>query len=182
MNDLGEAQACLVLEISRDRPNRTLRLSQGKYTQYCTRTGRHGERNPGTDPYGVRIQQPPLGGSRLLARTCKRRSISSVHWMLHVLIDMYTTGYCIRGFCFPYFSEQPLAPHWVAVKRILRYIAGSRHQRIAFGLDKNVNLIGYTNSDWGGCRDSRKSTSGYVFLIAGGPVCWRSKTRTIVAT
>ncbi len=84
--------------------------------------------------------------------------------------------------CLAQFSEQPLSIHWIAVKRILRYIAGTRHQGITFGLSQDVNPVGYTDSDWGGCRDSRKSTSGYLFMIAGGPVCWRSKKQTIVAT
>jgi len=45
-----------------------------------------------------------------------------------------------------------------------------------------LQLIGYTDSDFAGCIDSRKSTSGYVFLMAGGAVSWKSVKQTLVAS
>ncbi len=96
--------------------------------------------------------------------------------------DMYQNDIAFAVCCLAQFCEQPLNPHLVSVKRILRYIAGTRNQGITFGLSEDLKPIGYTDSDWGGCRETRKSTSGYVFMIAGGPVCWRSKKQSIVAT
>ncbi len=54
--------------------------------------------------------------------------------------------------------------------------------RITFALSQDLKPIGYTDSDWGGCRETRKFTSGYVLKISGGAVCWRSKKQSIVAT
>ncbi len=50
------------------------------------------------------------------------------------------------------FSEHPLMPHWTGVKRVLRYISGTREHGITFGRDQNADLVGYTVSDWGGCK------------------------------
>ena len=80
------------------------------------------------------------------------------------------------------FCESPLIPHWSAVKRVLRYIAGTSSNGITFGINSESELIGYTDADWGSCKEDRKSTSGYIFLIGGGPVSWRSKKQTVTAT
>ena len=45
-----------------------------------------------------------------------------------------------------------------------------------------LQLIGYTDSDFAGCIDSRKSTSGYVFLMAGGAISWKSVKQTLVTS
>ncbi|XP_056690532.1 secreted RxLR effector protein 161-like [Spinacia oleracea] len=44
-----------------------------------------------------------------------------------------------------------------------------------------LEVVGYSDSDFGGCIDSRKSTSGYVFMLAGGAVSWRSAKQTLTA-
>ncbi|RYE15359.1 MAG: Ty1/Copia family ribonuclease HI [Sphingobacteriaceae bacterium] len=45
-----------------------------------------------------------------------------------------------------------------------------------------LEVVGYSDADYAGCIDSRKSTSGYVFMLAGGAVSWRSTKQTLVAT
>ncbi|KAL0431343.1 UNVERIFIED_CONTAM: Secreted RxLR effector protein [Sesamum radiatum] len=47
---------------------------------------------------------------------------------------------------------------------------------------ENLEVVGYSDSDFAGCVDSRKSTSGYIFMIASGAVSWRSAKQTLVAT
>ena len=46
----------------------------------------------------------------------------------------------------------------------------------------NLEVVGYSDSDFDGCVDSRKSTSGYVFMFASGAVSWRSNKQTLTAT
>nr|CAN82742.1 hypothetical protein VITISV_027507 [Vitis vinifera] len=46
----------------------------------------------------------------------------------------------------------------------------------------NLEVIGYSDLDYAGCIDSRKSTSGYVFMLAGGAVSWRSAKQTLITT
>ena len=47
---------------------------------------------------------------------------------------------------------------------------------------KSLTTQRYADADWAGCRETRKSASGIVFLVAGGAVCWKSKKQTCVAT
>ena len=71
--------------------------------------------------------------------------------------------------------------HWIAVKRILRYLKGTLNYGLFYSKDGSTECVGFSDSDWGGDLDDRKSTSGYLFQISGAAVSWRSKKQTCVA-
>ena len=79
------------------------------------------------------------------------------------------------------FSQHPTREHWTGVKRLLRYLKGTADLGILYTREKSGELRGYTDADWGGDQDSRISTSGYVFLRAGGAVSWKSRKQQTVA-
>ena len=64
----------------------------------------------------------------------------------------------------------------------MRYLQGTKDYMLMYRRTDNLEVIGYSDSDHAGCMDSRKSTSGYVFMLAGGAVSWRSAKQTLVAT
>jgi hypothetical protein len=45
-----------------------------------------------------------------------------------------------------------------------------------------LEIVGYTDSDFAGCQDSKKSTSGYIFMLTGGAVSWKSSKQSLTAT
>ena len=73
------------------------------------------------------------------------------------------------------FMETPKETHWQAAKRILRYVNGMNGYGIFYSSSENFNLTGYTDSDWVGSVDDRKSASGYVFHLGSGAISWASK-------
>ena len=80
------------------------------------------------------------------------------------------------------YMERPTEIHLAAAKRILRYLKGTMSRGILY---KKVNhevveLQGWTDSDYAGDSDDRKSTSGYVFVYGSGSICWSSKKQAIV--
>ena len=79
------------------------------------------------------------------------------------------------------YSSKPGRSHWTAVKRVLRYLKGTANHGIVFRGGASGNIVGYSDADWAGDREDRKSTSGYLFQIAGGPISWRSKKQDTVA-
>ena len=84
------------------------------------------------------------------------------------------------------FSSDACKEHWVAVKRILRYLRGSKYLGLLFVAGKNESdcaetCVGFSDADWAGDISDRKSTTGYVFLNAEGAVQWGSKKQTCVA-
>jgi hypothetical protein len=78
------------------------------------------------------------------------------------------------------YSQKPGKEHWKAAKRILAYLSRTVNVGIKFGGGSD-DLIGYCDSDYGGDLETRRSTSGSVFLFLGGPISWSSKRQTCVA-
>jgi len=79
------------------------------------------------------------------------------------------------------YVSNPGLEHWTAVKRILRYLKGTEDLGLVLGGSTSVSLHGYSDADWGGDRDTRKSTTGYVFFIGNGCVSWQTKKQPTTA-
>ena len=72
-------------------------------------------------------------------------------------------------------------PHVTAVKRVFRYLNGTRNLGITYQPTSDTEILGFTDADWAQDISDRKSTSGYVFTLSGGAISWSSKKQTSVA-
>jgi hypothetical protein len=79
------------------------------------------------------------------------------------------------------FMDNPGKPHWEAVKRILKYIQGTLNHGLILGGTAPLTLRCYSDSDWAGCPDTRRSTTGYITLLGTSPISWKSKVQPTVA-
>ena len=81
--------------------------------------------------------------------------------------------------------EKPQEGHLIAVKRVLRYIKGTIDHGVLLPRkskgNTEIEVHGYTDSDFSGDQDEKKSTAGYIFMIEGAPISWSSKKQSIVA-
>ena len=76
----------------------------------------------------------------------------------------------------------PSNDHWLGIKRLLRYIEGTLMYGLKFIAHQNDDdLYGFADTNWAGDVDTRRSTSGYVFMVANGVVSWSSKQQSTVA-
>lgn len=73
------------------------------------------------------------------------------------------------------FVKNPGHQYTETVKTILQYLKGSKERGITYGGQDNLLVKGYSDSDWAGDKKSWKSTSGFVFMLNGGPVRWCSQ-------
>ena len=78
------------------------------------------------------------------------------------------------------YMSNPTETHLQAAKRILRYLKGTSDYGIMYKRSSSTDLIAYTDSDYAGDSDDRRSTSGYVFLLGSGAISWASKKQPIV--
>jgi len=87
-------------------------------------------------------------GSLMYAQTCTRPDIS------------FAVGMLGR------YQSNPGLEHWKATKEVLRYLQGTKNHMLTYRKSSHLEVIGYTDSDFAGCVDTRKSTFGYVYLLA----------------
>ena len=103
-------------------------------------------------------------GSLMYAQVCTRPDIAFVVGMLGR------------------YQSNPSIDHWRAAKKVMRYLQGTKDYMLMYRRTNNLEVIGYSDSHFVGCVDPRKSTSRYIFMMAGGAVSWRSAKQTLIAT
>ena len=79
------------------------------------------------------------------------------------------------------FMHAPQEDHWEAVLRIVRYLKGTVEHGIFFKKYGHLEVHGFTDADWAGNPNDRKSTAGYFTFVGGNLVTWRSKKQKVVA-
>jgi hypothetical protein len=79
------------------------------------------------------------------------------------------------------FNHNPGKAHWIAVKRVFRYLKGSTDVKLEFDKNKDNKIIGFCDADWASNVDDRRSVTGYLFVHCGGPISWTSKRQPTVA-
>jgi hypothetical protein len=86
--------------------------------------------------------------------------------------------------------ENPGEQHWIAAKRVLRYLRGTSKSGLTFnGFDTDSNskrqrsiaLSAYTDADWGGCPDTGRSTTGNLIYLGGNLINWYARKQKTVA-
>lgn len=70
--------------------------------------------------------------------------------------------------------------HWIAAKRVLRYLKNTSSYGIIYRKGHKV-LDGFTDADWASCHLDRRSYTGYAFILSGGAVSWESRKQRTVA-
>jgi hypothetical protein len=132
--------------------------------------------NPVDTPMEQHIKLLP-GKPELVSNATKYRSIvGSLRYLVNSRHDLaFSVGMVSR------FMEKPNSEHWAALKRIVRYVAGTTELGCKFDKGSHIELLGYTDSDHAGDLEKRKSTTGMVFFLGGNIVTRNSHKQRVVA-
>ena len=127
----------------------------------------------------AQLQLRKVGTTTTIDSTNYRGIVGSLRYLVNTRSDLaYSVGYVSR------FMEAPREKHLVAVKRILRYVAGTRGWGVRYcagrGKEKS-KFVGYSDSDMAGDDDDHKGTSGMIYFLLGGAICWHSTKQKVVA-
>jgi hypothetical protein len=80
------------------------------------------------------------------------------------------------------YQANPGIEHWKMVKKVLCYVQDTKDFMLTYRRSESLEIKGYSDADYAGDKDDRKSITGYVFTLAGGAISWRSCKQTIVAS
>uniref|UniRef100_A0AAV1TK37 Reverse transcriptase Ty1/copia-type domain-containing protein n=1 Tax=Peronospora matthiolae TaxID=2874970 RepID=A0AAV1TK37_9STRA len=130
------------------------------------------------------VTSPTDISSRLIPSTAATKIDAPFREAVGALMHLMTATRPDIAFAVSYvsrFMENPQVEHWMAVKRILRYLQGTKSHGICFKPDDKIDFCGYSDADWAGDHADRKSTSGYAFILMGAPVSWGSKMQSSVS-
>ena len=87
----------------------------------------------------------------------------------------FNVGVCAR------YQANPKESHLAAVKRIICFVSGTVNDGIWYTNDTNSSLAGYSDADWAGNTDDRKSTTRGCFYLGNNLVPWRSKKQNSIS-
>jgi hypothetical protein len=79
------------------------------------------------------------------------------------------------------YNSNPSQQHMDAITQVLGYLKGREDHGITYTKMHDTSVTGFSDADWAGCQDGRRSTSGWVFIMAGAPVSWCSNRQSVVA-
>ncbi|KAL0544329.1 hypothetical protein IC582_019442 [Cucumis melo] len=106
---------------------------------------------------------------------------------MHLLLE----AYCMHKLALDHISfavgmlgryqSNPGMDHWKAAKKVLRYLQGTKDYMLTYKRSDHLEVIGYSDLDFAGCVDTRKSTFGYLFLLGEGAISWKSAKQSIIA-
>ena len=184
MKDLGEASFVLGIEIHRNRSCRLLGLSQRIYVDRILERFNMQQCKPGiarvckgdklslsqcphSDIEKAQMKNVPYAsalGSIMYAQVCTRPDIA------------FATGLLGR------YQSNPGHDHWVVAKKVMRYLKRTKDYMLIYKHVQDLQLVGYSDSDFAGCQDEKKSTTGYIFKLAGGAVSWKSEKQKSIAS
>ena len=179
IKELGELKYCLGIELTRDREKRSISMNQRAYIKRLA------------DQFGVdqcKDVHTPSNESEKLTKLAMDEGFVP-KWPYRELVGalMYVAT-CTRPDIMHAVGEVAKhcerygKRHWIAAKRVLKYLKTTADFSIVFyGKDKG-ELLGYADASWASDLDSRRSTTGYVFFLHGNVVSWKSKRQPTVAT
>jgi transposase InsO family protein len=171
------AQTFLGLQIERNPPENLLRLHQRPYAERILEELGFRDSKPVPTPMLEQSLLPHEGNIDKTLQKWYRKVVGSLnHLATYTRPDL---GYAIS--CLSRHLQNPSKHHEAAAKRVLRYVNGTLGYGLTLQFRRNEPIaFGYSDSDWAGDAETRRSTSGYAFFVAGGLVSWKARRQSIV--
>nr|GEW29104.1 retrotransposon protein, putative, Ty1-copia subclass [Tanacetum cinerariifolium] len=186
MKDLGEAAYILGIKIYRDRSKRLIGLCQSAYIEkilkrYCMENSKRG-----SIPMQEKLKLSKSQGASVPA---EMKRMQNVPYALAIGSIMYVVRCTRPDVAFAQnitsrFQQNPGDIHWTTVKNILKYLRNTKDMFLVYegDLKRELRVSCYTDAGYLTDADDLKSQTGYVFVLNGGAVDWKSAKQSIFAT
>ena len=179
MKDLGEAHYILGMQITHKRAEKSIHLHQQHYINTVLERFGMSDCKAVSTPTDTNSKLEATTPSEATTREPFASAVGSI--MYAMVATRPDIAFAVGAVCAH--MQNPSDAHWIAVKRILRYLKGTAHLGLHFNANNNpkVEIHGYCDSDYAGDTTTSKSTSGYVFTCANAAITWKSQKQSRVA-
>ena len=184
ISDLGNVRFVVSIAVTWDRPNHTVMLSQTALIDKIV--AQFGQRN--ASPSSLPMD-PDLKLRRANYKTMSKSELEEIKKIpYHSLVGclLYLSigtrpdiTYSVQQLsqyldCYSY-------AHWNAAIRVVRYLSGTRNLKLHLNGMNPISLLGFTDSDWANCLDTRRSVGGHAYSLGSGMVSWQARKQKTVA-
>ena len=174
ITDLGKLNYFLGVKVEHNKSG--VLLTQKQYaTDIIARAGMTNCK-PVSTPVDVNSKLSADAGDRIQDATEYRSLAGALQYLTFTRPDI---AYAVQQICL--FMHDPREPHMSALRRIIRYIQGTKSHGLQIFKSSQQTLTAYSDADWGGCPDTRRSTSGYAVYLGDNLISWSSKRQQTVS-
>ena len=184
MKDLGNASFVLGIQILRDRSQGILRFTQKIYIKKVLNRFGMKDCSLGNTPVAKEdkfsLTQCPKNNLEI-EEMQKIPYASAMGSLMYAQVCTCLDIAFIVGMLGRYMSN-PGVDHWKAAKRVMWYLKRTKDFMHMYHRSNSLEIIGYSDFDFSRCLDNKRSTSSYVFMLAGGVISWKSAKQTLIAS
>ena len=185
IKDMGSLKLVIGLEVIRNEEQGTIAISQGHFIDELTVRYRQESAPISPTPLSSGFE---FTGEDSPSTEADKEEMASIPYRSLVGALMYIMiGTCpdisFAVGCLSRYLINPGKRHWDQALRVLNYLRATRNLVISYSRNSSngLTLRGFSDSDWAGDKDGSRSTSGYVWMLSGGPISWKSRLQPIVA-
>jgi hypothetical protein len=174
VKDMGSIQHFLGISIRRNKHG--FFLSQTAYAEDLLERAGMANCNTVTTPADTKPKAAATDG-KLIDDATTFRSIAGA--LQYLTITRPDIAYAVQQVCLH--MHAPRDVHQTMLKRVLRYVKGTTHLGVQLRAAPTATITAYSDADWAGCPDTRRSTSGFCVFLGNSIISWSSKRQTTVS-
>ena len=176
MVDNGDVHYVLGMQINRDRPNKVLTIGHPNYLSDVLKRFKMDNCRPVATPLeaGKKFQKTTDDDQMFHDISLYQQAIGCLTYAATTTRPDIAAAISALS----QYMSKPSVDHWSGVKRVLRYC--TTNYGLCFTANEENELVGFSDSDWAGDIDTRKSTS-YTFFVGSSLISWSSKKQATVA-
>ena len=174
IKDLGPMRYFLSMEVARNQKG--ISVSQRKYTLDLLKETGMMRCKPVDTPVDPNLKLTELQNSSPVDKGRYQRLVGRFIYLSHTRPDIAFVVSVVSQF-----MHTPYNEHMEAMYRILKYLKGAVGKGLHFAKNEARTIEAYTDTDWAGLVNDRRSTSGYCTFVWGNLETWRSKKQNVVA-